>query len=62
MRAAARALGELLRDIGLVPFTMTTGSRGLHVVAPLRRRADYEEVHEFARDVAAASSASTRTV
>ena len=31
VRAAAREAGELLRDIGLVPYTMTTGSRGLHV-------------------------------
>jgi bifunctional non-homologous end joining protein LigD len=52
VRAAARETGELLRDIGLVPYTMTTGSRGLHVVAPLQRRADYEEVHEFGRAVA----------
>ena len=39
---------------GLAPFAMTTGSRGLHVVAPLRRTADYEEVHAFAREVAEA--------
>ena len=33
---------------------MTTGSRGLHVVAPLRRSADYDEVHAFAREAAEA--------
>jgi bifunctional non-homologous end joining protein LigD len=54
VRAVARALGDLLRDIGLAPFAMTTGSRGLHVVAPLRRTADYEAVSAFARAVAAA--------
>lgn len=32
VRAAARSLGGLLSDLGLAPFTMTTGSRGLHVV------------------------------
>jgi bifunctional non-homologous end joining protein LigD len=32
---------------------MTTGSRGLHVVVALRRRADYSEVNAFAREVAA---------
>ena len=52
VRAAARALGDLLRDLGLVPHAMTTGSRGLHVVAALRRTADYEQVHDFARAVA----------
>lgn len=51
VRAAARAAGELLRDLGLEPFAMTTGSRGLHVVAPLRRTAAYDEVHAFAREL-----------
>ena len=37
VRAAARDAGELLRDAGLVPFAMVTGSRGVHVVCPLRR-------------------------
>lgn len=54
VRAAARRLGALLRGIGLVPFAMTTGSRGLHVAVPLRRTADFEVVHGFARDVATA--------
>ena len=54
VRAAARALGDLLRDLGLVPYVMTTGSRGLHVVVPLRRTAGYVEVHDFARAVSAA--------
>jgi bifunctional non-homologous end joining protein LigD len=54
VRAAARRLGDLLRELGLAPFAMTTGSRGLHVVAPLRRTADYAAVHDFSRAVAAA--------
>jgi bifunctional non-homologous end joining protein LigD len=54
VRAAARALGDLLRDLGLEPFAMTTGSRGLHVVTPLRRTVDFDAVHLFARAVAAA--------
>jgi bifunctional non-homologous end joining protein LigD len=54
VRAAARALGDLLRDLGLAPFAMTTGSRGLHVVVALRRTADYDAVHDFARAVAEA--------
>ena len=53
IRAAARATGDLLRDLGLVPFAMTSGSRGLHVVAPLRREAGWEVVRAFAHDVGA---------
>jgi bifunctional non-homologous end joining protein LigD len=53
VRAAARSLGDLLRDLGFEPFSMTTGSRGLHVVIALRRRADYGAVNAWALDVGA---------
>ncbi|HEV3228308.1 MAG TPA: non-homologous end-joining DNA ligase [Solirubrobacteraceae bacterium] len=52
VRAAARALGELLRDLDLAPFAMTTGSRGLHVVVPLRRSVEFDGARRFTRDVA----------
>ena len=48
VRAAARALGDVLRDHGLVPHAMTSGSRGLHVTVPLRRTRTFEEVRAFA--------------
>jgi bifunctional non-homologous end joining protein LigD len=53
-RSAALALGELLRELGLEPFVMTTGSKGLHVVVPLQRRQEHPAVREFARGVAEA--------
>ena len=49
---ATRALGELLRELGLVPFLKTTGSRGYHVLVPLDRKQSYDVVREFARMVA----------
>ena len=52
VRAAARAAGERLRDLGLSPYAMTTGSRGVHVVCPLRRGPDFSAVHTFARKLA----------
>jgi bifunctional non-homologous end joining protein LigD len=52
VRAAARAAGDRLRDVGLVPYAMTTGSRGVHVVCPLRRGPDFSGVHTFARTLA----------
>jgi bifunctional non-homologous end joining protein LigD len=52
VRAAARAAGDRLRDLGLVPYAMTTGSRGVHVVCPLRRGPEFPEVHAFARSLA----------
>jgi bifunctional non-homologous end joining protein LigD len=52
VRAAARAAGDRLRDAGLAPYAMVTGSRGVHVVAPLRRGPAFEVVHRFARALA----------
>jgi bifunctional non-homologous end joining protein LigD len=52
IRSAAQSLGRLLREIGLVPFVMTTGSRGVHVVVPLDRSADFDTVRSFAKEIA----------
>jgi bifunctional non-homologous end joining protein LigD len=52
IRAAARDAGERLRDAGLVPFAMVTGSRGIHVVCPIRRGPTFGDAHSFARSVA----------
>ncbi|MFL5859851.1 MAG: non-homologous end-joining DNA ligase [Solirubrobacteraceae bacterium] len=54
VRAAARDAGERLRDAGLATFAMVTGSRGIHVVSPLRRGPSFGEVHRFARTLAEA--------
>jgi len=51
VRFAARALHELLGEINLPCFVMTTGSRGLHIVVPLDRGADFDAVRSFARKV-----------
>lgn len=51
VRAAARDLGELLRGRGLAPFAMTTGSKGLHVTVPIRRRLAFPEAFRWARAV-----------
>ena len=52
VRRAARHTGELLREIGLEPFAQVTGSKGIHVWTPLRRRATFEDVRPFARSAA----------
>jgi bifunctional non-homologous end joining protein LigD len=54
VRAAARDAGERLRDAGLHPYAMVTGSRGVHVVCPLRRGPSFGDVHVFARSLAEA--------
>jgi bifunctional non-homologous end joining protein LigD len=51
VRFAARSLREMLQELELVSYVMTTGSRGLHVIVPLDRQADFDTVRSFARDL-----------
>jgi bifunctional non-homologous end joining protein LigD len=52
VRFAARTIRAKLQDMGMRSFAMTTGSRGLHVVTPLDRSADFETVRAWARELA----------
>lgn len=52
VRDGARAIRDVLEEVGLVPFLQTSGSKGYHVVAPLDRSADFDAVRAFARGVA----------
>jgi bifunctional non-homologous end joining protein LigD len=65
VRATAHAIAAVLDDLGLARYVQTTGSRGLHVVVPLRADADFDTVRQFARGVAevvVADDAAHRTV
>jgi bifunctional non-homologous end joining protein LigD len=52
-RAAALSLRSLLDELELPAFAKTTGGKGIHVTVPLDRRAGFDAVRQFARDVAA---------
>ena len=52
VRRAARQAGDLLTELGFTPFAQVTGSKGIHVWTPLRRRARHDEVRAFAGDIA----------
>lgn len=52
VRQAAYDLRELLGDLDLPGYPMTTGSRGLHVVVPIRVEERFDEVREVARGIA----------
>ncbi len=52
VRSAAADLRELLEEVGLAALVTTTGSRGVHVVAPLRREHPFDEVRKTARRIA----------
>lgn len=52
VRKAALLFRDVFSDLDLVPFVKTTGSRGLHVVAPIRARFGFDVVHEVAVRIA----------
>jgi bifunctional non-homologous end joining protein LigD len=52
VRRTARELGDVLREAGVEPFAMTTGSKGIHVVVPLRRSYSFGAVRDAAVEVA----------
>jgi bifunctional non-homologous end joining protein LigD len=49
---AALEVRERLGDAGLESFVKTTGGKGLHVVAPLRPKAGWDEVKSLAQSLA----------
>jgi len=51
-RKAALALRDDLDSIGLPSAAMVTGGKGIHVIAPLRRSAEWETVKTFAQTFA----------
>jgi bifunctional non-homologous end joining protein LigD len=65
VRRAAQVVGEGFRAAGLEPFAMVTGSRGIHVVTPLKRTRSTEDVYAwiraFAAELAAAHDAELTT-
>jgi bifunctional non-homologous end joining protein LigD len=51
VRFAAQALHQMLNDLGLTSFVMTTGSSGLHIVIPLDRSLNFEASRKFAKEL-----------
>jgi bifunctional non-homologous end joining protein LigD len=49
VRRATRLVGGLLEELGLTTYLKTTGSRGYHVLVPLRPVVGFDEVRAFAR-------------
>ncbi|MQA90917.1 MAG: ATP-dependent DNA ligase [Gemmatimonas sp.] len=52
VRLGARTLRDVLEEVDLVPFLMTSGSRGFHVVVPLNQEWDFDRVRDFASLIA----------
>ena len=52
MIEAAQEVRQRLEDAGLESFVKTSGGKGLHVVAPLKPRAEWPAVKAFAKGIA----------
>ena len=52
IREGALAVAAALRDLGLVPFAKVSGSRGIHIIAPIRRTRPVDEVREGVQVIA----------
>ncbi|MTE01289.1 DNA ligase D [Paracoccus sp. YIM 132242] len=55
--AGAQEVRQRLTDAGLAAFVKTSGGKGLHVVAPLLPRADWDAVKDFTKGLAEAMAA-----
>src|SRR4051812_48115514 len=52
VREGALAVAEVLRELEVTPFAMVSGSRGIHVYAPLKRTRTADEIRAAAQTIA----------
>ena len=52
VKTAAIEVRDVLGSAGLASFAMLTGGKGIHVVAPLERRRDWDDIKSAARGLA----------
>ncbi|CAN5378494.1 hypothetical protein BH09PSE6_BH09PSE6_15180 [soil metagenome] len=51
LQQGARAVHDLLEELGLASFLKTSGGKGLHVVVPITPRLDWDAVKDFSKAV-----------
>lgn len=52
VRKAALLLKKKIDKMRMTPFAMTTGSRGIHIIVPIKRTRTFDESRHFARTIA----------
>lgn len=52
VRDAALELREVLESVGLESYALLTGGKGIHVIVPIIRRVDWDDVKYFTRGLA----------
>jgi bifunctional non-homologous end joining protein LigD len=44
-------LKKVLERLGIVPYVMTTGSKGVHIIVPIKPDSDFKKVKSFAKKI-----------
>lgn len=52
LKFAVKEMKKIVEHYGLIPFLMTTGSRGYHIVIPIKPKYHFDVIHEFAKKLA----------
>jgi bifunctional non-homologous end joining protein LigD len=52
IRFAVTEMKKIIENYDVIPFLMTTGSRGYHIVIPIKPKHSFEIVHEFTKKLA----------
>lgn len=52
VRAAALDLFDILKKLNWAPYVQTTGSKGFHVISPIQRKHTFDQVRQYARQIA----------
>ncbi len=52
VQQCARDFRKVIDELEMTAFVMTTGSKGIHIVLPLDRKSEFDEVREFAKNLA----------
>lgn len=52
LRFAVLEMKKIIEDCKLVPFLMTTGSKGYHIVIPIKATHDFDTIHNFSKNLA----------
>jgi len=52
LRKYLRMMRSFLEELGLVPYIMSTGGKGFHIVVPIEREMKFKDVREFAGSIA----------
>ena len=52
LRLAVKEMKKIIEQHNLIPFLMTTGSKGYHIVIPIKPEHSFDIIHQFSKEKA----------